>query len=156
MKKKTLIIVIISIALVIITVGVILALSNNKAGSTNEVSPRNEKKEKEKKEQTLPTTYEKADLYDILADWAMELYESNNYNKCVKQSDNSCFLSLESLEKDYGKDITKFKDEKRGACLLDTSGISFYANNKESAFSFTLEGCEFLDFTDEPEPSELE
>ena len=153
MKKLPLIIIIVSI--VLLSVGLVFIFSSGSDKSKNEVDPAKQK-EKKKEESTNPEPYDQVELYDILSGWAQDLYQKNNYDKCVKNNDGTCFLSLVSLEKDYGKDISKFKDEKRGGCLLETSGITFNMNNKEIPFSFSLEGCEYLDNTDIPEPSQIE
>ena len=152
MKRKTLIIIIVGILL--ISIGLILIFTNGKNKSTNEVDngKENYKKKKEKSDNLPP--YEGEELYGILTKYASELFKNKEYDKCVKKDDGSCFLSLESLEKNYGKDISKFRDEKRGGCLLDVSGITFYSDNN-NPFSLALEGCEFLNSTDEPEPSQL-
>ena len=154
MKKLPLIIIIVSVLL--ISVALIIAFNNNgKSENKNEVNPAKERERRKKKEEestNLPA-YEQEELYDILSGWAQDLYLNKNYDKCVKNNDGSCFLSLESLEKNYGKDISKFKDEKRGGCLLDSSGITFYLGNEEMPFSFSLEGCEYLDISDIPIPS---
>ena len=154
MKKVPLILIICAVAL--LGVGAIFLFKGGKNESTNEVNPVDEKEKEDKKEEKPKAPpYEKEELYDIISGWAQDLYYNNNYDKCVKTDEKTCFLSLESLEKDYGKDISKFKDE-RGECLLDTSGITFYLKDETTPFSFSLEGCRFLDATDDPKESSVE
>ena len=155
MKKVSIILIIISILLVLTSLIIMFTSDkNDKDNSNNNLVPNNnENKDKDQKEDKTDNIvpYEKEELYNIVSEWAIELYGNNNYDKCVMK-DDICFLSLESLEKDYNKDISKFKDE-RGECLLDISGINFNMNDDKTPFSLVLEGCKFLDITDKLEQS---
>ncbi len=81
-------------------------------------------------------------LFDQLTTWSMDIYQSNNYDNCVDQEDGTCFISLDSLEKDYGKDISIFK-EKGAECSISLSGLSINLNNSSEPFSIILGGCKY-------------
>ena len=101
-------------------------------------TPKENNENEEEKEIVIP----KDQLLNQLSIWSMDIYTNKSYDKCVDQGDGSCFISLTSLEKDYGKDISLFR--KKGAeCTLSLSGLSFYLNNKNIPFSMVLGGCKY-------------
>ena len=83
------------------------------------------------------------ELKQNLMTFGYELYKTNNHAKCVQDKDK-CFISLKSLEKDYGYDITVFTDSS-AECNVDKSGLYFNNNPKEHPFYLYLVGCKALD-----------
>ncbi len=81
-------------------------------------------------------------LFNRLSIWSIDLYDNKKYDKCVIQNDGTCFISLNSLEKDYGKDISLFK-QKGAECLLEMSGVSFNLIDEGEPFYMVLGGCKY-------------
>jgi len=75
--------------------------------------------------------------------WGLELYDNKTYDKCTQQ-EGKCFISLKSLEKDYGYDISLFK-AKGASCSLEKSGLYFENEESDIPFSDYLSGCKFLE-----------
>ena len=89
-----------------------------------------------------PVVVSQEKLVNQLAAWSMDIYQSKTYDKCVEQGDYSCFISLDSLEQNYGKDISLFKGA--GAeCASSISGLSFYLDDPSKPFSIILGGCKY-------------
>ena len=106
---------------------------------TKSFSEKNSPKEKEEKVSVVPGNQ----LSKSLAEIADDLYRKENYDKCILE-EGRCFLSLDSLEKDYGYDISLFTG-KGANCSRTKSGIYFSTVRDDSA-PYTVEfmKCEFL------------
>ena len=134
MKKITSALIIIIVCLGVLAVFTVFYLKglegSKKKNNDKEITENNEK------------VISKYILLNQLSEWSLDIYQNKKFDKCVEQGDDSCFISLESLENDYGKDISLFK--KSGAeCVLSISGLTINMDNPAEPFSIILGGCKF-------------
>ena len=97
-----------------------------------------EKKKNNNKEVIIP----QEKLFNQLSIWSMDIYQNKKYDKCVETENSSCFISLDSLRDDYGKDISMFK-QAGAECISSISGLSFDLDNENEPFSIILGGCKY-------------
>lgn len=154
MKKKN--ILIIALVVCILLLGVVIYLkisdSNSNAENDNKVNNLDSDTSNAPKESGILRDDSYAfKLYNKLASYGKEVYDSKKYEKYDKRN-NAYFISLKQLNEDFNYDISMFKDEKGTLCDVEQSGIFFdvdyksgvsFADNADPILA-SLVGCELI------------